>query len=347
VSYRKSLIGLSLFLVSAIVTTSMVFVTLRRDVSGPTNTFTAMFTDVSGLRPGDDVRVAGVRVGRVDSIDLDGTLAKVTFRIAKDQVLYHNTLAAVTYQNIIGQRYLGLSPGTDGDTTPLADRAQIPLDRTKPSFDIAYLLNGFEPLFSVLDPKQVDNLTTGIVQALQGDSGSVLTLITQTSALAESLAGPDQTLGVVVTNLNNVTSNLAAQNVNLQTVIRQAHDVMVALGNRREQLEASARSINAAVVRLATITDTIYPDIAELIRREPGMVAHLSDGDGQARLAYLGANLPYLLKGMARVTQEGSYMNAYACNANLTIFAFLSRLVPAIVRLASPGNIIQQSPICR
>ena len=161
------------------------------------------------------------------------------------------------------------------------------------------------------------------------------------------MAGPDQTLGVVVTNLNNVTSNLAAQNVNLQTVIRQAHDVMVALGNRREQLEASARSINAAVVRLATITDTIYPDIAELIRREPGMVAHLSDGDGQARLAYLGANLPYLLKGMARVTQEGSYMNAYACNANLTIFAFLSRLVPAIVRLASPGNIIQQSPICR
>jgi len=180
VSYRKSLIGLSLFLVAAIVTTSMVFVTLRRDVSGPTNTFTAMFTDVSGLHPGDDVRVAGVRVGRVDSIDLDGTLAKVTFRIAKDQVLYHNTLAAVTYQNIIGQRYLGLSPGTDGDTTPLADRAQIPLDRTKPSFDIAYLLNGFEPLFSVLDPKQVDNLTTGIVQALQWDSGSVLTLITQT-----------------------------------------------------------------------------------------------------------------------------------------------------------------------
>ena len=84
-SYRKSLIGLSLFLVAAIVTTSMVFVTLRRDVSGPTNTYTAMFTDVSGLHPGDDVRIAGVRVGRVDSIDLDGTLAKVTFRIAKDQ----------------------------------------------------------------------------------------------------------------------------------------------------------------------------------------------------------------------------------------------------------------------
>lgn len=346
-TYRKPLIGLSLFLVAAVVATWMVFVTLRRDVAGPTNTYSAVFTDVSGLRPGDDVRVAGVRVGRVDRIDLDGTLAKVTFRIAKDQVLYRNTIAAVTYQNIIGQRYLGLSPGPGGDRAPLADRDQIPPERTKPSFDIAYLLNGFEPLFTALDPKQVDNLTTGIVQALQGDSSSVLTLITQTSALAESLAGPDQILGEVITNLNNVTSNLAAQNANLQTVIGQSRDVMVALGNRREQLVASARSINAALVRLATITNNIYPDIEELIGREPGFVAHLAGGAGQARFAYLGANLPYLLKGLARVTQEGSYINAYACNANLTIFAFLSRLVPAIVRLASPGNIIQQSPICR
>jgi phospholipid/cholesterol/gamma-HCH transport system substrate-binding protein len=283
----------------------------------------------------------------VDHIDLDGSLAKVTFRIAKDQVLDRNTLATVTYQNIIGQRYLGLSPGAGDDRTPLTDGAQIPPERTRPSFDIAYLLNGFEPLFAVLDPKQVDNLTMGIIEALQGDSGSVLQLLTQTSALAESLAGPDQTLGTVVTNLATVTSNLAAQNTNLQAVIGQTRDAMVALADRREQLVASARSITTAVARLAMITTNIFPDLQQLIGREPGLLAHLAGGDGQPRFAYLGANLPYLLKGLARVTQEGSYLNAYACNANLTIFAFLSRLVPAVVRLASPGNIVQQSPICR
>lgn len=73
-SYRKPLIGLTLFLVLAIVATWLVFVTLRRDIAGPTNTYSALFTDVSGLHPGDDVRVAGVRVGRVDSVDLQGTL---------------------------------------------------------------------------------------------------------------------------------------------------------------------------------------------------------------------------------------------------------------------------------
>src|SRR5882757_2172542 len=210
-NYRKPLIGLTLFVVMAIVLTWMVFVTLRREIAGPTNTYSATFTDISGMHPGDDVRVAGIRVGRVDSVDLEGTLAKVTFRVQKDQVLYSNTIASVTYQNIIGQRYLGLSPGPAGDQKPLADRGQIPLEHTEPSFDIAYLLNGFEPLLTLLDPQQVDNLTNGIIQALQGDSGSVLTLITQTSALTESFAGPDQILGELITNLNDVVTNLAGQ----------------------------------------------------------------------------------------------------------------------------------------
>jgi phospholipid/cholesterol/gamma-HCH transport system substrate-binding protein len=346
VRYRKPLIGLSLFLVMATVGSWMVLVTLRREVAGPTNSYSAIFTDVSGLHPGDDVRVAGVRVGRVDGVDLEGALAKVTFRVQREQVLYHDTIASVTYQNIIGQRYLGLSAGRSGDRTPLANRSQIPLARTRPSFDISYLLNGFEPLLALLDPHQVDNLTNGIIQALQGDSGSVLTLITETSALAESLAGPDQVLGEVITKLNDVVSNLAGQTHNLQTMISQTRDVLVTLGNRRDQLVASAGSINAAVVRLATITNNIRPDLQDIVRREPGFTGQLT-GDARERFAYMGANLPMLLKGVARVSEDGAYMQGYLCDVNSSIFAFVSRVIPAIVRLASPGNVIQRSPMCR
>jgi phospholipid/cholesterol/gamma-HCH transport system substrate-binding protein len=346
VRYRKPLIGLSLFLVMATVGSWMVLVTLRREVAGPTNSYSAIFTDVSGLHPGDDVRVAGVRVGRVDGVDLEGALAKVTFRVQREQVLYHDTIASVTYQNIIGQRYLGLSAGRSGDRTPLANRSLIPLERTRPSFDISYLLNGFEPLLALMDPRQVDNLTNGIIQALQGDSGSVLTLITETSALAESLAGPDQVLGEVITKLNDVVSNLAGQTHNLQTMISQTRDVLVTLGNRRDQLVASAGSINAAVVRLATITNNIRPDLQDIVRREPGFTGQLT-GAARERFAYMGANLPMLLKGVARVSEDGAYMEGYLCDVNSSIFAFVSRVIPAIVRLASPGNVIQRSPMCR
>ncbi len=344
--YRKPLIGLILFMVLSVLVTWMVSVTLLREVAGPTNTYSAMFSDVSGLHPGDDVRVAGVRVGRVDKIELKDTLAKVTFRVQREQSLYANTVAAVTYQNIIGQRYLGLSPGKSGSQEKLPHHGQIPLEHTEPSFDITHLLRGFEPLFSLLDPEQVDNLTTGIVQALQGDSGSLLALVTQTSALAEMFAGPDQILGDVIVNLNDVVTNLAKQNANLQNVISQTRDLMVGLGSRREELVASVGSISATLGRLSTIADSVYPDLHELVTRQPGFAAHLA-GDGRQRFAYLGANLPALLKGAARIAQAGSYGDIYACDVNSTIFAFLGRLIPSVVRHATPGNVIKHSPICR
>jgi phospholipid/cholesterol/gamma-HCH transport system substrate-binding protein len=196
-----------------------------------------------------------------------------------------------------------------------------------------------------MDPQQVDNLTTAIIQALQGDSGSLLTLITQTSTLAESLAGPDQVLGEVIARLNDVVSNLARQTRDLQTMIGQARDVLVTLGNRRDQLVASGGSINAAVVRLATITGNINPDLQELIRREPGMLATVT-GPARERFSYFGANLPMILKGLARAGQDGAYLTGYLCDVNSSIFAFLSRVIPGTVRLASPGNVVQRSPMC-
>lgn len=343
--YRKSSIMLSLFLIAATVATWLVYVTLRREITGATNSYSAMFTDVSGLKTGDDVRIAGVRVGRVDHIDLDDTLARVTFQVASDHTLYDDTTATVTYQNIIGQRYVGLSPGTAQHHTPLPNGGRIPVEKTRPSFDISNLLNGFEPLFTLLSPQQVDNLTNGIVEALQGNSSSVLTLITQTSALAQTLAGPDAVLGDVIHNLNDVTTVLAKQNSNLQTVISQSRDAISTLAGRREGLVSSVGSINAAMGRLAEIANAIYPDLQQLIQRDPGFLAHVT-GPGRDRFSMYTANLILIWKGLARATQSGAYVDGLICDVNATIFASLGRVIPGVVKLASPGNIVQHSPIC-
>ncbi|MEZ0367248.1 MlaD family protein [Mycobacterium sp. pUA109] len=335
--HRNAVIGLAAFAVFAVTVTSLVFTTLQRDVVGPTNTYSAIFTDVSGLAPGSDVRVAGVRVGRVDKVDLIGTLAKVTFRVSRGQTLYTNTVASVTYQNIIGQRYLGLAPGQGGGSTPLPNRAQIPKERTNPSFDISYLLNGFEPFFTELDPQQADNLTDAIIQAFQGDSSSILTLTTQTSALAQTLAGPDEVLGELIANMNQLMTTLAGQNANLQSLIGQSRGVIADLANRREQLVTSVGSINAVVGRLATIVTNISPDMQEFIGRQPGFLDY-SLHDGRQRLAYLAANLPYLLKGLARVTQEGSYGGAYVCEFDISVFRFSYYLLRNLVLAATRSD---------
>ncbi|MEB3052296.1 MCE family protein [Mycolicibacter sp. MYC123] len=346
-SIRRASIGLALFLALCLSVTWLVSITLLRRVSGPVNTYSALFTDVSGLHAGDDVRVAGVRVGRVEEVTLqDDALAKVTFRLQRDQTLYTDTVASVTYQNIVGQRYLGLSPGRGQEKLLLDNGGQIPVEHTEPSFDISRLLRGFEPLFALLDPQQVDNLTNGIIQALQGDSRSVLTLVTQTSELAELFAGPDQLLGEVIANLNETVGILADQNTNLRTVITQTRELMVAFGNRRADLVTSVGSMTATVGRLSTIAASTQPELSELFNRNPGFTSHLST-DARERVAYLGANLPAVLKGVARSMQAGAYADVYPCDVNITIFDFLSRLVPDIVRAATPGNTIKNSPICR
>lgn len=349
--FRGPLIGVTLFMVIALTLTWLVYVSLRRDVAGNTASYSAMFTDVYGLRDGDDVRMAGVRVGRVETVELQGKLAKVSFVVQTDQHLFGNTVASVIYQNIVGQRYLGLSlgpaEGRAGSQSPLlAPGSTIPLDRTEPSFDVTALLNGYEPLFSLLNPRDADNLTKGVLESLQGDTSSLATLISQTSTLTETFAGRDQALGDVITNLNKVVANLAAQDVNLDGVITQTRDVIGALNQRRPELVAAMGSSSRMTQNLARIAREDYPALREFIDRRPGVTRHLLDVEPQ--VAFFGDNIPLLLKGLTRIGNQGAYGNAYLCDVNVFgFFPGLNDVVPIIVNAATPGNRAMHTPRCR
>ncbi|MGV0713789.1 MlaD family protein [Mycolicibacterium sp. XJ662] len=343
---RGALIGLSLFMVVAMALTWLVYVTLRRDVSGTTTPYAAVFTDVFGLREGDDVRMAGVRVGRVESIDLDGKHAKVSFVVQSDQQLLGTTVASVTYQNIVGQRYLGLSLGSMGEPEPLPPGSVIPVEQTDPSFDVGRLLNGYEPLFSVLDPRHADNLTKGVIQSLQGDQGSITALVDQTAQLTDAFAGQDEELGGVITDLNLVVANLARHNDDLDHIVGEAQSVVSTFDARRPQLVDSMGSMAKVVRQLSTISDEVYPPLNELVQRQPGFAKHMLGIEPQ--LAFVGANLPLMLKGFARITSEGTYASAYACNLDGTaFFPGLNDVTPIVVDAATPGNKARYTPKCR
>ncbi|MGW0323989.1 MlaD family protein [Nocardia sp. NPDC003183] len=344
-SFRRSLIGLSLFLVVSLGLIWVTFVTLHRGVDGSARTYSAIFSDVTGLRAGDDVRMAGVRVGRVDRIALVGNRAEVRFRVEEQQKVFGNTKASITYQNVIGQRYLGLSLADFGQPQEVAPGGTIPLEHTEPSFDISVLLNGFEPLFGGLDPQQVDNVTGALITALQGDNTSLVLLIAQVSTLAESVAGPDQVLGAVITNLSQVVGDLAAHSGTVSTLLTQSRSIIDGLSRHRDELMGSLTTVASVTGRLATVVEDVRPPLNEFLTREPGFTKHFEQNKDS--FAYLGFNLPALLKGLARASQEGSYLNTYLCNMGVTFLPALATLVPTIVALASPTGAIQQSPICR
>jgi len=347
---RKQAIGLAIFLVITSVMTWLVYATLQRQVTGDTTEYAAEFTDVFGLRDGDDVRMAGVRVGRVSKIDLGGepgnSRALVHFALQNDQKILANTEASILYQNIVGQRYLDLSLGTVGDSTPLPGGSVIPVARTVPSFDVGIVLNGYQPLFATIDPKAADQISQAAVQALSGDTTAWATLVDKSGKLTETIAGRDELLGEMITGMDRLFGTLANQNANIDKTISNAQQMVVSLNARRPELVSSMGSISRVVRQLGAVTEEVNPALQALVTREPGFAAHLVTIEPQ--LAFTGANLPTLLKGLARATQDGAYLNVYACDLNaLGFFPGLNDVTPVIVNAATPGNQAQHTPKCR
>lgn len=337
---RKSLVGFSLFAVVATVLTYLIWSTLQRSVEGGTNDYTATFTDVLGLRTGDDVRMAGVRVGRINKIELDSEHnAHVEFAIQDKQRLFTNTKALVRYQNLIGQRYVALAPGK-GTADPLAPGGTIPIEHTEPSFDVSTLLGGFEPLFSVLQPDQVNSLSETLIQALQGNGVSLSAFITQAAGLANTFHERDEILGDVITNLSGVIAGLANRSLELESLITQARTLVNGLYSQGEMLKQSVDQVADSTNALVGLIGQIQPGLAHAQdTATTGINLLLSNG---ASLDQAAVELPLVLTDLARFSSFGAYGNAYLCSLDVSLWGVLfpPGLIPQI-----GGN--SHSEVCR
>ncbi|WP_431971416.1 MCE family protein [Nocardia sp. bgisy134] len=326
-SIRKPLIGFGLFAIVSILVTVVVWNTLARVVPGDTKTYSATFTDVLGLREGDDVRMAGVRVGKVEKIELARdnrtreSVANVTFIVESDQTIYDDTKALVRYQNLIGQRYVALSPGGASNPAPLKNNASIPLERTEPSFDVSGLLNGFQPLFQVLQPEQVNRLSETFIQALQGDNVSLSSFIVQAAQLATDFQRRDAILSDVITNLSGVMAGLAKRGDELETLVTQTRALIGGLYEQGQILLHSTEQIASATTSLVGMVGNIQPKL-QVAQNSTSAALTLLLANG-AKLDQAAIDVPNILSAAGRHTSEGGYANAYLCGLDVSLYGVL------------------------
>ena len=279
--------------------------------------YSAVFVNVSGLKGGNFVRIAGVEVGKVTDMTLhrDGTVT-VDFAIDKKLVLTEGTKVAVRYENLIGDRYLSLEEGA-GSVRRLPPGATIPLARTAPALDVDALIGGFRPLFRALDPDQVNALTGELLQVFQGQGGTISSVLAQTSALTTTLAGRDQLIGEVITNLNTVLDTFAARDDQFSDGLDKLSALAQGLADRRTDISNGVAYINAAA---ASVTDLLT--VARQPLKEAVAQTNRATGQVMADRAYvddLVKTLPDAYQVLSRQGLYGDYFGFYLCDLILKV----------------------------
>ena len=284
---------------------------------GGGNSYFAEFTNVSGLKSDDIVRIAGVEVGKIQKISFN-TDATVRVEFATDDpvVLTDGTRAAIRYDNVIGGRYLALEEGTGG-VNPLQPGQTIPVARTRPALDLDSVIGGFKPLFRALDPDQVNELSGQLISALEGQGATIGSFLDQAAVVTNTLADRDQLIGQVVDNLNVVLGSLGGQTDRLDTAVASLSELVHRLAERRTDISNAVAYTNAAAGSIA--------DLLAQSRQPFSKVVHETDRTSAIAVAdhdYLDNllnTLPDKYRALGRQGMYGDFFSFYLCEIVLKL----------------------------
>lgn len=310
----SSLVKLVAFAAVTILAFSVLAATIANVGTGARATYKAVFTDVTGLAVGQDVRIAGVRVGEVDSIavNADRTTALVGFAVARTSVLTRGTVATIKYRNLVGERYIALSQGT-GPATPLREGDELGLDRTHPALDLTVLFNGFKPLFAALSPKDVNELSGLIITTLQGEGGSINSLLSKTASLTSTLADRDAVIGRTIDNLTTVLGTVDAHNTAFKQLIDQLQRFISGLAADRKTIGDSLTNINNLTAETADLLVKGRPDIKNDVARLGALSASLNKPGNTATFEKFLSGSAGKIDAITRTATYGSWFNFYLC----------------------------------
>jgi phospholipid/cholesterol/gamma-HCH transport system substrate-binding protein len=310
---------LVIFMVVTTLATGVLVVIIGNLTFAPSKDYKAEFVDATGVVKGDDIRVAGVKVGVVKDVQIvDRTRAMVTFSVQEATALTRATHAAIRYRNLVGQRYISLTQEV-GDSARLAAGATIPVSRTSPALDLTVLFNGFKPLFTALTPADVNKLSYEIVQVFQGEGGTLEGLLSHTASVTSTLADRDQLIGDLIDNLDQVLDHVGDREDQLSELIVTFRQFVHGLKTDRQAILGSLDQISSLSVETASLVSGIRkPFVGDVhqLRRFAGSL-----DKNKAELDRALQVLPVKLNKVGRTAIYGSWFNFYLCEfkGNVTL----------------------------
>ena len=361
----SAFVKLMIFAIVTVLATTVLGITISNRTFGSTHSFSAQFTDVTGLLAGDSVRAAGVRVGTVTSIKVvSDRYAQVHFSVDKDVPVTTSTQLQMRYLNLVGQRYVALIEQPGG--TPQSKDDVIPLSRTAPALDLTALFNGFRPLFQALTPNDVNSFSLEIIKTLQGEGGTIADLAAKSASLTNTVADRDAVIGGVVNNLLKVLDTIEKRDQGLNQLIVQLQRLVSGLAADRGTIAASLTNIDSLASNSALLLQQIRPYLPSDLSNLAGLAHNLNTTKNCPGLLTSGKENPskdprfapnnckgpntleeYLKRAPTKLTQiirtatYGTFFNFYLCDLEMT-----GALADAITQGGGNPNTVINVPAC-
>ena len=200
---------------------------------GGGNTYRAAFSEAGGLLKGDDVRIAGVKVGKVNGVDLAGDHVVVDFKVTEPAAFGTQTAASVRMKTLLGQKYLALEPAGPGQ---LEEDSEIPLDRTVSSYDIVNAFSDLATTTERIDTGQLATSLTTLATEFKDSPKDVRAALDGLSRLSRTIASRDAELKRLLASANSVSGTVAQRNKAVESIIKNADLLLVELDKRREDI---------------------------------------------------------------------------------------------------------------
>ena len=313
------LVKLVIFGLVTVLASYVLISTITNAGYGEQLTYRAQFTDVAGLVEGDEVRIAGVRVGQVTHIGLsekqtDRPTAEVELEVSADVPVPAAVQATIKYRNLVGQRYIALTEGEGSGGRTLEEGDVIPLAQTKPALDLTTLFGGFQPLLQALSPADMNRVSFEIIQVFQGEGTTVESLLSHVASLTTSLADKDAVIGSVIDNLNTVMGSIAARDQQLSNLIVSLQEFVTGLASDRDAIFDSLQTIDTLATTTSGFLEQARPPLAADIQALGELSGNLADSgdvlEGFLQLA------PMKIDSITRTAINGSWFNFFMCSAS-------------------------------
>ena len=243
---------------------------------GGGDTYTAAFSEAGGLKVNDEVRIAGVRVGKVSGIELDDDHVKVTFKVKTDSAFGTETGAAIKVKTILGSMFLALEPAGGGQ---LDEDATIPVERTSSPFDVVEAFEGLASTSAQIDTDQLAESLTTLADLTRNTPEEFKGALDGLSRLSSNVAAKDEQLNTLLVNLERVSTVLDEHDQDIVELMEDSDVLFRALVARREAVHDLLVSSTTLSKELTRLIDQSREDLKPALAHLENVVAVLNKNE--------------------------------------------------------------------